>query len=159
MCKLDEFLQSEHTCADSTWMEKVSMTYTSEAPYPRVTPSCHCVPAPPRAVMRLTPNSTDSFCLVFSHFIQMQSSSVAFVSGFFHSTLCLWDSGGWKLLNSKFNSCLSLLRVRVWYRENKNISFRRANSQGPSECSPHSLASTIFYLFCVFFFLKILLWL
>lgn len=65
MCKLDEFLQSEHTCADSTWMEKVSMTYTSEAPYPRVTPSCHCVPAPPRAVMRLTPNSTDSFCLVF----------------------------------------------------------------------------------------------
>lgn len=41
------------------------MTYTSEAPYPMVTPSCHHAPTPPRAVMRLTPHSTDSFCLVF----------------------------------------------------------------------------------------------
>lgn len=65
MCKLNEFLQSEHICADSTWMEKVNMTYSSKAPYPIGIPSCHCAPAPSRAVMRLTPNSTDSLCLAF----------------------------------------------------------------------------------------------
>lgn len=70
--------------------------------------------------------------LRFSYFIEPKPQSIALGSGFFHSILSLPDSYYWKILNSKVQTVFILfLRLSIWYEEkNKNISFRKLDSQG-----------------------------